>query len=119
MQSNATDHPVNNTTLVVLSNTTEYGTPMTPSPYLRKAIQNCRETVTLKFLATYTLPDGSATHGSRCHLHFAEEYLGRFPDREGSCKFLLVRSSKADNGNPIKDFVAEASCGAQLVLSWI
>ena len=54
MQSNATEHPVSNATLVILNNTTEHGTPMTPCPDLRKAIRNCRETVTLKFLATDT-----------------------------------------------------------------
>ena len=46
MQSNATEHPVNNATLVILHNTTDHGTPTTPSPDLRKAIQNCRKTVT-------------------------------------------------------------------------
>lgn len=103
-QLNATEHPVSNATLIILNNTTEYGTPMTPGPELRKAIHNCRETVTLKFLATDTLPDGSATHGIRCQVHFTEESLARSPDREGSCKFLMVCSSKADNGHPVNIF---------------
>ena len=30
-QSNATEHPVSNTTLVIINNTTELGTPMAPS----------------------------------------------------------------------------------------
>ena len=47
-QSNAADSPVSNTTLDILSHTTEYGTPMTPGPYLRTAIHNFRDTVTLK-----------------------------------------------------------------------
>ena len=68
-QLNATEHPVSNATLIILNNTTEYGTPMTPGPELRKAIHNCREIVTLKFLATDTLPDGSTTRGMRCQLH--------------------------------------------------
>ena len=114
MQSNAIEHPVSNATLVILNNTTKLGTPMEPSPELRKASHNCRETVTLKFLATDTLPVGSATHGMRCTLHFAEESLVRSPDREGSCKFRPVCSSNAENSHPIhilqKPIVAPRWC---------
>ena len=104
MQLNATDNPVSNATVVTPNNTTEYGTPMTPGPELRKVIQSSRETTTLKFLATDTLPDGSSTHGIRCQLHFTEDSLTRSPDREGSCKFLLVCSNKAEEGHPVNIF---------------
>ena len=52
-------------------------------------------------LATTALPDGSDTHGMRCELHCADEYLGKSPDREGYCKFRLVCSNKAEHGHPI------------------
>ena len=51
MQPTATEHPVSNATLVILNNNTELCAPMAPSPKLRKAIRNCRDTVTSKFLA--------------------------------------------------------------------
>ena len=39
-QLNVTEHPVSNATFIILSNTTEYGTPMPPGPELRKDIHN-------------------------------------------------------------------------------
>ena len=107
MQSNAIEDPVSNATFVILNNTTELGTPMSPSPELRKAMHTCRETVTLQLLATDTLPGGSATYGMHCTLHFTEESLGKSPDREGSCQFLRVCNNKADNGNPVQHILQE------------